>query len=69
MIKLGWAMSVNHKDGAFSARKGWFNCSRKKKMIRWILKKVSVQGKAISTGMETLQSFLEKLSEIGGRDH
>lgn len=41
----------------------------KKKMIRWILKKVSVQGKAISTGMETLQSFLEKLSEIGGRDH
>ena len=33
-------------------------------MIKWIFKKISIQEKATSTGMEIAQGFPEKLAEL-----
>ena len=66
MIKLDWAMSVNHQRMELLAQ-GKDGLIAPGKKNGWIFKKVNAQGKVINTGMETSQRFLEKLVEIGSK--
>lgn len=67
MIKLDWAVSVNHQRMELLALGKDDLIAPEKKMIGWIFKKVNAQGKVINTDMETSQRFLEKLVEIGSK--